>query len=946
MTDVAVRATLIGFEDAGAKLNALTRQLNEVAFTDQQWAQVLQNLNKIKEENLAKIKAREEATVKLKAHTADLVRTFQDQERQEALLNSASARMLEGVNALVLRYTSWAAIIAATVTSLVGMRNAALEASEADTRLEATMRATGGTVGFTKEQLDSYAKAMERSTRFTDEQFQNAMAVMLTFKNVSGDTFNAAMEHAANYAELTGTDLVAAVRLVGRAFNDPIHGLQLLERQFGRLDPVQKEHIDQLIQQWRLSEAQAIINQKLDDSFGGLAKKMRDTAFDGAKELGREWRNLLEELGKSDPIVSGTKTILGGLAGAVATVTEMVSNWQLVRKQIEKDALQSRIDDPFASQSNKTAFRERLAELNRIELEEITKLNDDRRAAAQKGEAAAAEAAKRAQEARLKEKAKEHEALRKMQEQENVEAMKIERDQLERQVRDGEAKLEHLQGIQEQQLRSERLTAKEREQIEQELSRTKQQIRERDEKQRKEWQKAAEHDLKVSDNLQKEANVAAIGYAESEIAALKKQNLAADEYQSKLVELSHTLRSYGDAGAAAADKVDASLGKTATQAEQAAKRISDAFGRSTLDSTEMFISFHRSVSGVFADILRGSEDVGGGIKNIFKAAVDAVINEFARLLASDFFKVVFRKGPGGILTGAGGLLGGSTAANAAGESGGSGGLGVLGNLSSLLPTGGLINLAGNTLAGAGFLGSSPMFGAIGGAELAGLAALEGAGAAAGGAAAGAGAGLMAGVGAALPYVGLALAAYSLLKKDKTSAVGLGYEFAGNYSVGGGLNLGMVGLTNVGQDVMDSSVWKGWIEAEMPAAIAALREAAVSMGKDASLIDAATVNFRFRTGLATTPEANAPIVATGVSTILEQLAKTAGIIPAATGLESVVTRPTLFMAGEWPERVRVEPLAGGAGRERGGNVTVQIMGLSLLDNYSARRLAYEIARIRR
>ena len=74
MADVAVRATLIGFEDAGAKLNALTRQLNEVAFTDKQWAQVLQNLNKIKEENLAKIKAREEATIKLKAHTTDLVR--------------------------------------------------------------------------------------------------------------------------------------------------------------------------------------------------------------------------------------------------------------------------------------------------------------------------------------------------------------------------------------------------------------------------------------------------------------------------------------------------------------------------------------------------------------------------------------------------------------------------------------------------------------------------------------------------------------------------------------------------------------------------------------------------------------------------------------------------------------------------------------------------------
>ena len=68
---------------------------------------------------------------------------------------------------------------------------------------------------------------------------------------------------------------------------------------------------------------------------------------------------------------------------------------------------------------------------------------------------------------------------------------------------------------------------------------------------------------------------------------------------------------------------------------------------------------------------------------------------------------------------------------------------------------------------------------------------------------------------------------------------------------------------------------------------------------------------------------------------------------ATGTDMVVSKPTLIMTGEaGAERVTVSPLAGAAHDRGGSGVSITINGLSLMDNFSARKLAYELRRIQR
>jgi hypothetical protein len=64
-----------------------------------------------------------------------------------------------------------------------------------------------------------------------------------------------------------------------------------------------------------------------------------------------------------------------------------------------------------------------------------------------------------------------------------------------------------------------------------------------------------------------------------------------------------------------------------------------------------------------------------------------------------------------------------------------------------------------------------------------------------------------------------------------------------------------------------------------------------------------------------------------------------------GGEGVFTQPTLFRAGEvGPERVRVEPLAGGAGSGGSSGVTVIFQGTNIIDAFSRRRFIREQERL--
>lgn len=439
-----------------------------------------------------------------------------------------------------------------------------------------------------------------------------------------------------------------------------------------------------------------------------------------------------------------------------------------------------------------------------------------------------------------------------------------------------------------------------------------------------ERQKAEEKLARFEAEDRKGAEKASRDFADKEIEEIKRTSFSHEEMQRRLQDLEDSFRDLGGAGQAAFERVREEIKKTSDEATRDAARMREIFGRSTFDIVGLFGNLHRSVSSVFADILKGNESLASGIKKIFKSAVDSVINEFGRLLANDVFKLIFGMGPGGIFTGnagiGGSLLGGAASGVGSAAVGGGGGGGILTGAGSSIAN--LLGIGGAGVGGissAGVMTAAPVFEAgemVAAAEFSSLASTAGASAAA------------SGLSMAVPIIGGAILAYSLLTDKKHPAYPVSIHLVGDIGPGGfsGEALGLA--SNGSQNFSDN------LSPANYAAISQVVSGAYPFSSLAATGDTRSIDF---TGPPTIGQADNNAFWSQLDAYVRGM---------ASGGESIVSKPTLFLAGETgSERVSVSPM-GAAHRGSGrGGVTIQVNGISLMDNYSARRLAYELKRVK-
>ena len=217
-----------------------------------------------------------------------------------------AAREVEQMDGLAAKaarsFMGWLAGIVTVTAAMRTLRASILAASEAEQsqrRLEAVLRATGHAAGLTAREVNRMTDEMSASTLFDDKAIRNASAVLLTFRNVQGETFREAMNLSAGLASVMQTDLQSAVFQVGKALDSPVEGLDALTRAAGvRFSPVQEEMIKQFVRVNDLASAQKIILGELSAKFGPAAKEMNTGITQATRDLGKAWDDLLKSIGK------------------------------------------------------------------------------------------------------------------------------------------------------------------------------------------------------------------------------------------------------------------------------------------------------------------------------------------------------------------------------------------------------------------------------------------------------------------------------------------------------------------------------------------------------------------------------------------------------------------------------------------------------------------------
>jgi hypothetical protein len=174
-------------------------------------------------------------------------------------------------------------------------------------RLEATIRAVGGSFGIMRRELVEMAEGIQATTLFDNEGAMQAMGTLVKFGNITGDVFRDAVKLTADMAATMGTDMPTAAQMLGKALQSPTEGVKGLQKEFGKLTQAQLDNIESLVTQGRTLDAQKAVLEAVRAKVGGVAEEMNTGLSKASKDLTKNWDDLLKGLGHTD-IVGGSAT--------------------------------------------------------------------------------------------------------------------------------------------------------------------------------------------------------------------------------------------------------------------------------------------------------------------------------------------------------------------------------------------------------------------------------------------------------------------------------------------------------------------------------------------------------------------------------------------------------------------------------------------------------------
>jgi hypothetical protein len=226
------------------------------------------------------------------------------------------------LSGIVGKVAPWATLGSAVlaVGSYLGQASkAAAMNAEVMAKQEAIIKATGGAAGLTSRQLVEMADEMERLTEIDGDLISQSQSLLLTFRNIGGETFPRAMQAAVDLQTTFGS-LEASTMQLGKALNDPVAGINALARSGVTFSEAQKDQIKQFVAVNDLASAQAIILAEIEAQVGGTARAISE-AGDGAQNLTNATGALSEAVGRGLlPVVQKTNKALADMAWGLAEV--------------------------------------------------------------------------------------------------------------------------------------------------------------------------------------------------------------------------------------------------------------------------------------------------------------------------------------------------------------------------------------------------------------------------------------------------------------------------------------------------------------------------------------------------------------------------------------------------------------------------------------------------
>lgn len=214
--------------------------------------------------------------------------------------------------------------ITAAIGAVVAFGNesvAAFKESEiAITAVATAVTTTGKAAGFTVEQLAQEAENLMKNTVFDDDQIlKDVTSQLLTFTNVTGETFLKAQKSALDLNTVLGGDLQGTTIQLGKALENPIKGVTALSKAGVTFTEQQKAQIKVLVESNKIQEAQAIILDEINAKYGNQAEALANTDTGKLQQLSNIFGELREKVGQF--VVNGLAKIAPFVSGLIEGIS-------------------------------------------------------------------------------------------------------------------------------------------------------------------------------------------------------------------------------------------------------------------------------------------------------------------------------------------------------------------------------------------------------------------------------------------------------------------------------------------------------------------------------------------------------------------------------------------------------------------------------------------------
>ena len=183
--------------------------------------------------------------------------------------------------------------------------------------------------------IENMLDTLSKASGIDDDNLREMTNTLLTFGNVTGDTFEKANVLALDLSVAFGKDLQSSAIMVGKALNDPLKGLTALSRIGVQFTAEQQEQIKAMVEVGDAAGAQKIILRELTKQVGGSAAAQADS-IDKAQVA---WGNLKEAIGEV--------LLSSGTGFDLVTVLEDATRWIKKNKDTIVSVLQKIISITF-----------------------------------------------------------------------------------------------------------------------------------------------------------------------------------------------------------------------------------------------------------------------------------------------------------------------------------------------------------------------------------------------------------------------------------------------------------------------------------------------------------------------------------------------------------------------------------------------------------------------